>query len=257
MDFLGSPLWSGISVLATIVVAIIATALTFIQIYKARNRKILAYDIVSIASVVTVNKEVKSRVKILLDNNPIQDARLVVIEVLNGGDIPIQTTDYEKNTGITFDFGSGAEVLNIDLLDTSPKTLRPSLSFKSEHVLLEPLLLNNQDSFRFKALVTGFEGYIKVEGRVSGVREIIPFDDLPHNVRGRMLEKLAFIGMATGMGGSAIALATAMFLEPNPSKSQLTPYYPAIGWALVTSFSIFFICLLYLLLRIRKYKLQP
>jgi hypothetical protein len=198
MDILGSSLWPAIGVLVAITFGIITIILTFVQVYRVRSRKIFAYDIVSNASVVTVNKEVKSRVKILLDNNPIENARLVVIEVLNGGDVPIQTTDYENNMDIVFDFGAGAEVLNIALLEMNPKSLKPSLSFKSEQVLLRPLLLNSQDSFKFKALVTSFKGDIKIEGRISGVKEIITFDGLPRDVRRKMLERvgliLAFVG---------------------------------------------------------------
>lgn len=143
MNILSSPLWNGIGVLVAIVLGTIAIVAAFMQIKKAHRRKIIAYDIVSDAPIVTINDEIKSRVKILLDNNLIEDARLVVIELLNAGDAPIQNTDYENNSPITFDFGAGAEVLNVDPLEAKPKSLKPSFHFNSQRVLLNPLLLNS------------------------------------------------------------------------------------------------------------------
>lgn len=193
MDFLSNSIWSGISGLA----AIIAIIASFILFKKGQSRKILVYDVVSIAPVARINKEVKSRVKILLDNNPIEDALIVVIKLLNASDISIQSTDYENNSPIIFDFEGGAEVLNLDVLETNPDNLKPSFSFNAGHVLLQPLLLNSQDSITFKVLLTNFSNYIDVNCRINGVKSVFLLQNLPSSIMIRKLDKftnLLFIG---------------------------------------------------------------
>jgi hypothetical protein len=217
MNFLGSPLWGGIGVFVAIVLGVIATVLTLIQIRKARTRKLLAYNVVSNAPIVTVNKEVENRVKVLLDGNTIEDARIVVIEVLNAGDVPIQATDYESP--VTFDFGTGAEVLNVDVLQTKPDSIKSSFTLKSGQVSLVPLLLNSQDSITFKALLTKSKGEVKVQGRISGVKEINSFHNLPQSIMKRRWIKVLHTNMNISIFSLIICIYFISFL--GDSKGSL------------------------------------
>src|ERR1700720_1277119 len=105
MDFLSivsSPIWAVIAAIATV-------AAIFISI-RQHQRKAISYKVISDTPLLSLKEEVKSRVQVLFDARPVRNTRLVVIKILNSGNVPILLTDYHDP--IKIGFGDNAEILD-------------------------------------------------------------------------------------------------------------------------------------------------
>ena len=166
------------------ILAILAAILIPILIYRRqKNRKEITYEVVSstlVLPILDIGEQVKSKLQILYDGKLVNDLQIVVLKVSNTGNIPIEATDFENNRPITFDFGEEAEIFDVEVLDTIPISFksRAEIAFKFDQgkVHLEPLLLNDQDIIIFKVLLIKFIRDICVNGRISGVKEILGMD---------------------------------------------------------------------------------
>lgn len=170
MNILRDPIWQFIGV----IIAILFPLLLYVV---QRNRKEVAYEIVSNTPILSLRTEVKGKVQVLLDNKPVNEARLVILRIWNSGNQPIRTEDYDQKNPIKFNFGSGTEVLDADILETIPSDLksRSILRLNSESIEIEPLLLNRKDSIKIKLLISRFNGDISIDGRIVGVKQISIF----------------------------------------------------------------------------------
>ena len=142
-------------------------------------RKEISWQIISntLVSPVAGNKvKNEDKVQIIYNGTPKSDARLVVVRLWNSGNVPISPQDYDNNNPIKFDFGEKAEVLDVEVLATSPSSLKDTvkehLVLNDGSVLLDPLLLNRQDSIILKLLLAQFEGDVMVNARIAGVNQI-------------------------------------------------------------------------------------
>ncbi len=114
------------------------------------------------------------RVRVLYNDETIDDARLVILRIWNIGNVPVLPQDYENNNPIEFDFGEKAKVLDTEILRTTPPDIKDNVPFRQEDekILLGPLLLNSLDSITFKVLLTNFSGEVRVNARIAGVKQI-------------------------------------------------------------------------------------
>jgi hypothetical protein len=102
------------------ILAIIVTVITSIVIsQKQRMRKEITFGIISATPVLSVNEEVKSKVLVFYDGKPIRDMLLIVLRLWNSGNVSVLPTDYVET--ITFDFGTGAEILVVTLYRSDRK----------------------------------------------------------------------------------------------------------------------------------------
>jgi hypothetical protein len=173
MEILSSPIWQFVGV----VLAVLAIAISVFLYFKQRQFKSLSYAIVSITPLLSVHDEVRRRVKILYDEQPIQDVHLALIELFNSGKLPIASSDYEHP--VTFDFGKNVKILSSEIIRTSPSTLPAAISTQAEKVVFNSILLNPEDSITIKVLLSEFKEQINVSGRIQGVKEIrrtVPLD---------------------------------------------------------------------------------
>ncbi len=155
-----------------LVIGIWSVALTL----KQRNRRSFSYQIVSSSPIVSVIQEVKSKVRVQFDGRIIEDAYQLILKIWNSGDTFAFIRPDEFTIPITFNF-SNAEILGSpEIIDTVPTELQERVSLicdaKNQNVTLEPLLLNSKDSIKWRVLLTGFKGDIKVEGRIAGIKKI-------------------------------------------------------------------------------------
>src|SRR5437588_12444636 len=116
MDILRDSIWTFISVLIAVIALVIPLLLQWIQ----HNRKEIAYEVISNTLVIPELEETGPHTKgilhVLFNGDPVTGARLVVLRLLNAGNVPIIPADFIKP--ITFDFGSKAEVLNVGIVAT-------------------------------------------------------------------------------------------------------------------------------------------
>src|ERR1700693_5033081 len=112
MSFLSDPLWDT-------VIGVFVTVLVAVFVYlKQKNRKEIVVEIISDALVLSVGKELKDRVQVIYGDKYINDARLIVLRILNSGNVPILPSDYIEP--IKFKFSKGSEILDTEVLYTEP-----------------------------------------------------------------------------------------------------------------------------------------
>lgn len=165
-ELLNSPMWQFVGV----VLAFVALIVSILVFLKQRQRKELQYALINLTPLLSVEEELRGRVRILFDEQPVDNVYLVVLELFNSGNNPIATDDYEQP--ITLGFGENAQVLSSQIMRTVPEDLPVKIESKKETILLNPLLLNAGDLIVIKVLATGSENYINVKGRIRGVKQI-------------------------------------------------------------------------------------
>ena len=166
MEFLRDPFWQFIGA----VLALIAIAVSVVLYLLQRKRKVLAYEIVSRTPLLSVKEEVKGRVQITFDGQPVSDATMVILKLLNSGNVPILPFDFLRPVNIGF--GKDAQILSAEIIETNPDNIEASVEVGAQTLTLVPVLLNGGDSVTLKVLLTRFEGDVDVNGRIVGVKQI-------------------------------------------------------------------------------------
>ncbi|SRR6266568_4803320 len=171
MPFLSNPTAQFIITNVLVILGIIVTAIVAIAIYRRQSRKEIAYEIVSNSPVISVGAELQGKAQVIYNGKAISDARLVVLKIWNAGSLPITLNDYD--VPIKLSFGKDAEVLDFEILETNPNNLKVAVKQDGQKLVLEPVLLNSQDSIKIKILLTQFSNTFNVNARIVGVKQIM------------------------------------------------------------------------------------
>lgn len=171
-DFFSSSVWqflSGIGAIIAIPIAVIATIIAFLAYRQQHQRKEITYEIVSDAPIISVNKALEGRIEILLDKNPVKNARLLIMNLRNSGNVSIRHEDYFEP--IKFEFQK-TTIISTDIIETQPQGLLDPQSLKTflkvgaNFVELPPFPLNPRDSIGFSILLSG-SGKFQRRGRLD------------------------------------------------------------------------------------------
>jgi len=138
----------------------------------------------------TVNEELKGKIQVTFEGTPVQNVHLVLLKILNNGNVPIASSDFELP--LSFSFGEKSRILSAQVTDTKPKSLKPILEVEPQQIMLQPTLLNSGDTITVKLLFAQYGNTIEPDGRVIGVKEITRAADV--NREGAWL-----IAIATGV----------------------------------------------------------
>ena len=173
-DFMNSPVWQLIIQLLAMIGSL-ATLLAFylaVREYRQRqqrSRKELAYTTISNTPIINVNKMLEGKIEIRFDNNPIKDAKLIVMRVWNSGKTSVRREDYFEP--LKFEFEKGL-ILSADVVETHTKDLLDSrdlttfLKSKGNVVELPEFPFNPGDSISFSILLSG-SGTFQKSGRLD------------------------------------------------------------------------------------------
>lgn len=167
MEFLRDPIWQFVGA----VVALVAFVTSVFTLIRQRTNKAISFDVVNVAPLLRIQDEIKDKLQIIFEGRGITEAHLVVLDLYNSGTVPILPQDYFQP--VSFDFGdpSETEILNAEILETSPSNMAVSIARKDSTIELEPVLLNPADSIRLKVLLTRVCGKIKGKWRIVGIKE--------------------------------------------------------------------------------------
>lgn len=160
------------------IIVVIGVVLSFAVIFqRLRKAKHLTYQVVSNTLLLSVEEhvDIKGRVQVLLDNKPVGDVRLVILQIWNSGNLPIKLTDYEEKS-ITIDFGMLAEILDVEMVRKTHKNVNTPFSFKGCKLWLDPVSLSSQDTITMKVLLTRFNEEISVVARINGIESLKNWD---------------------------------------------------------------------------------
>jgi hypothetical protein len=146
-----------------------------------------------------VRRGAEDRIKVLYDDQPVDEVRLLTVRIVCSGTVEIKEDDYVRPLSV--DFGSRAVVLSPEVAKTVPDDLAPRLTVHGTRLEIEPLLLNPGDTLEIAALVSGMSNVEHLDGRISGVTKFI---DLQTDAQTRRLFR-----RATTLASPAFALAAA------------------------------------------------
>jgi hypothetical protein len=168
-EILRDPVWQFIGAALALVAIIISLFIVRIQ----RQRKSVSYDILANTPLLTVKEAVKSKLEILYEGKPVKDVHLLLVRIVNTGNLPILPHDYERP--IRLDLVGEAQLLSGEVYDTSPKSLRVLPTIDGKSIALPPLLLNSGDAITLKIIASNSGEGVKIDGRIVGVKEIKQF----------------------------------------------------------------------------------
>jgi hypothetical protein len=211
-DILRDPIWQFIGALLALIAIGVSVYIFFLQ----RTKKSLSYQIMSETELLTVNEEIKGKIQILYEGIPVQKVHLLVLKILNDGNIPVTPDDFKET--LSFFFGKKAQILSAEVTETSPKTLKPVLNIIDKNkIVLEPTLINGQDSITTKLLLAQYRGKVTPNARIVGVREVRELKDRTKLMLGLtpILANVLLVGVSSILRGElsgdfTIALAATM-----------------------------------------------
>ncbi len=166
MELLRDPIWQFAGA-AIGVAAIIASIYMFL---RQRAVKSLGYEILTQTELLSIKKEIKSKVQVTYAGKPVENVHLVTIRISNDGNVPISASNYERP--LSFSFNDKATILSADITEVSPKSLKPLIGIESSKVILEPMLLNSGDTIQVSLLLAEHDGKIESDARIEGVSEV-------------------------------------------------------------------------------------
>jgi hypothetical protein len=89
MDILRDPIWQFVGAILGLIAIIISIMLFWIQ----HQRKSLSFEIIHNAYLVRSKDEVKDKLKILYEKKPIENLLLLIVRLVNTGNVPILASD--------------------------------------------------------------------------------------------------------------------------------------------------------------------
>lgn len=200
-EILRDPLWQFIGA----ILALIAIGVSILTYLLQRNRKSLSYEVLSDTPLLTMKEKLEGKLRILYEGTSIKNTQLLVIRILNSGNMPIRAEDYVLP--LEFEFGNSAKILSAEVTDKVPDNLPANVTVNDHGFRLEPTLLNSKDSITVKVLVSDYQERPKAVARIDGVTSVQPTTDFQSASLLLMLVGLALlmVGMFHLIKGIGIA----------------------------------------------------
>lgn len=170
LELLRDPAWQFVGA----VLALLALIATVVIYRRQQQNPALAWQVLSTTPLLSVGNELRSRIKILLDDQPVDQVHLILLRLINMGTGAIRPTDFERP--LCFAFGMTTIILNGEVTKASDPSLQATIALSVDELRVDPVLLNGGDWIEIKVLVTQYDGPIKVDGRIAGVKQIQRFD---------------------------------------------------------------------------------
>ncbi|MBC8461264.1 MAG: hypothetical protein H8D67_25050 [Deltaproteobacteria bacterium] len=188
----------GLQILAIVV------PITIYLIYQRKKRE-FSYTILSKTRLFTIHDEVRDRLQVSLDGNPIEDVYLLIIRFQNSGNVSLVSADFESD--VVMDLNHEAQIISNEVIETTPADLEYTIIGKGNSLQISPSLFNANDSITIKMLISDYEEIKSVKGRIVGVSNI------------KMLKWNPALDRRTRMLGFFISLFSIIVYFSLPSKN--------------------------------------
>ena len=167
-DLFRDQIWTFVNAAFAGIAVLIPVSFYFLQ----KRIKSLRYKVLWQLPLVIVHDELinDGQLTISFNGKPVKDIHLVLIEIVNTGNVPITSGDYERPLSIRY--GNDSTVLSAEVVNEFPVDLDPFLSVSKNAIDIKPLLLNPGDGFVVKSIVRDFQKDVVLDGRVIGVDRI-------------------------------------------------------------------------------------
>lgn len=204
LEILRDPLWQTI-------LGIVAIIISVGTIRSQQSIKELSCRILSIAPLFNVNDDMEGKLKFLFNDKPVKNAFLIILKIINSGKAPITADDQKR--AITIDIGA-EKILAAEIIETQPSDMGANISTSNLSIVLEPTLLNSNETVTIKSVVESFGGKISASARIVGLKQITTI--MPNSeTKMRWLNKSALISGAAGIVGiGSLIIALMTFTSP-------------------------------------------
>lgn len=204
MDILRDPLWQTILGIVAIIISIGAIRLQ-------QNIKELSCKVLSIAPLFNIKDDMQGKLKFSFDDKPVKNAFLIILKIVNSGKVPITADDQKR--AITIDIGA-EKILAVEIIETQPADLGANISTNNSSIILEPTLLNSNETVTIKSVVESFSGKVSASARIVGLKQITMI--MPNSeTKMRWLNKSVLISTVMGVVGiGSLILASITFTSP-------------------------------------------
>jgi len=254
-SLLQDPFWQFVINVAVALLVGIGTAIVAIIIFrKQRNRREITYEVLSDAPLASINKAVENRVEVRLDGSPVKDARLLVINVGNTGNVAVKREDYDEPIKFVF---KDREVISSDILSTEPaelidqKDIKTFLSLGSETVELPKFLLNPKQEITLTVLLKGAKDKVRARARIvdGDITELV-------TKRPRAI-KIALPAIVVGILIALINVSIILFFPQELLSGHNLSVLGSLFLSLMFMSTVFLsISVLYAAWRLQKYRLR-
>lgn len=143
-----------------------------LSVTRRRSRKALSYSVLVDTPLVAKRRNsLGDKLKILYEDEQVDNVYLVQVVVRNSGGQPIVVADYEQ--AITLLFGDNDTIFEAEVSDSYPLEFTPKLSTDKCTIRVAPVLMNPGDQVTIKVLLAKREGtQLLVVARIAGVSTI-------------------------------------------------------------------------------------
>lgn len=219
LALLQDPIWQFVGA----VLALLAIGVAVWIYYAQRTRRQLLVESLLKMPLIAMGPTMVQGLKILVNDEPINEAVIILIRVANVGNTPLTASDFESPISLTF--ASKSKVLYAEVTEAKPPELQIVPSYQDNVVQFERQLLNPGDSFSCRILVQDSKGKYAAAARVVGVTQ------LETSKPSRIGSKIAaFVWLLVAFG--------ALVLSPKSSaaipKAELPYLLAAIGALLIS-----------------------
>lgn len=169
MDLLRDQVWTFISASLTLLSMLAGVIYFFIQ----RKKKLIGYKIISNFPLFSIHDKTitNDKLSIRYDGKDINNLHICTIEISNKGNLSIESKDFEEPLRVSF--GNQSNLINAEIIRTTPSELKPNLKVDNANFELAPCLLNPGDRFLVKIILQNFDlNKFKISARISGVKTI-------------------------------------------------------------------------------------
>lgn len=202
LDFLRDPVWQFIGA----AIGLAALILAGVALRKQFQRTALSYQRIATTPLLSVQDELKGKLEIRYDGRTVEQVHLVLIKIMNNGDLPIRATDFEQPLALGFG-DPPTKILSAEVVGRSTLDLQPGLTIEPTAPVLsmEPVLFNPSDWVTLKVLVSQFSDVVIARGRIVGVASISDYD--AYTPIGTYLTRAGSVLVLVGIFGIWIASA--------------------------------------------------
>lgn len=166
MPDLRDPIWQFIGAM----IALAGLLFTAIIILLQNHRKSISCSVISISRLYPSQQDSSKTLQVLSEGKNAQDPHIVLLRIMNSGNVPILPDDYERP--ILLRFSSKAELLSAEVVEAVPTNLSVKPEVKEKTIELPRILMNKRDGFTLKILVDRFDDSIDVASRIAGITHI-------------------------------------------------------------------------------------
>lgn len=212
MEFLRDPFWQFIGVVLTIITIFIP----FIILRKERSKKELSSTLILARKILSSQDQEKGDLQILYKDLAVKNCHIIVIKLINSGNAPITSADFEKPLEIVF-LPEG-NILNAEIIDSNPLNLDVSSQINGNIYQVFPLLLNKGDFITIKFIVTPTKEYV-FNSRIIGIQNIKEIQNRRVNNLVRIIFGLALISL--GLFVALIFISTTLYKIPKEVSREI------------------------------------